>query len=372
MNIGYDAKRAFFNRSGLGNYSRNTILIQNQYFPENKYYLYTPKIKGAISFIKAENIQIITPESFLFKAFKPLWRSYGISRQLKADKIDLYHGLSNELPFNIYNTGIKSVVTIHDLIFLRYPENYKTIDRKIYEKKFKYSSEIADKVISISQQTKADLINFFRINPEKIEVVYQGCDPIFYKIIEKDKKRQIIEKLGLPKQYILYVGTIEKRKNLLSLVEAIDKGKIDIPLVVVGKPTVYASIVKSYISKNDLKNVFFLENLTLENLAALYQAAEVFIYPSVFEGFGLPILEALNSRVPVITTIGGCFSETGGVYTKYIDPFNTDEFIDAIKVLLTDSGKKEKIIKEGYRHALKFREDKIAAKLMDVYKKVLG
>jgi glycosyltransferase involved in cell wall biosynthesis len=355
----------------LGNYSRNTILILTQYLPENKYYLYSPKIKGAISFVNTENIKIITPEFFTYKILKPIWRSFGISRQLKADKIDLFHGLSNELPFNIHKTGIKSVVTIHDLIFLRYPDNYKTIDRKIYTKKFKYSSEIADAVISISEQTKTDLINFFGINPEKIEVVYQGCNPAFYKTIEKTIRTRIIKELGIPDKFLLYVGTIEKRKNLLSLIKAIDKGKIDMPLVVVGRPTAYISIVKKYISKHQLKNVFFFENIALENLAALYQSAEIFIYPSVFEGFGLPILEALNSGVPVITTRGGCFSEAGGTSAKYIDPFNLDEFINAIKSLLTDTNERQKMIDEGYRHVLKFRENKIADSIMNIYNRVL-
>ena len=137
MKIGFDAKRAFFNRSGLGNYSRNVIQLLSQHYPQNDYFLYTPTTKGAISFIPThqDNINILTPGRALDMLFKLYWRSFRLTDQLGDDKIELYHGLSNELPKNIHKTRIKSVVTIHDLIFIRYPHLYKSIDRQIYYKK---------------------------------------------------------------------------------------------------------------------------------------------------------------------------------------------------------------------------------------------
>ena len=373
MKIGFDAKRAFFNRSGLGNYSRNVIQLLSRHYPQNDYFLYTPTKKGAISFIPIEqdNIHISTPKRTLDKLFKSYWRSFRLTGQLEDDKIELYHGLSNELPKNIHKTKIKSIVTIHDLIFIRYPHLYKPIDRQIYYKKFKYSCQIADRVIAISEQTKADLVNFFKIDEDKIDVVYPGCHPIYYNEVSESVKKQIKEKYNLPSQYILYVGTIEERKRLLNIIKALKGIKIDIPLVAVGKPTQYLTKVKKYISENQLEDrIYFYHNILLEDLRVIYQLSEVFVYPSVFEGFGIPILEALNSKTPVITTKGGCFSEAGGKSSIYIDTANIDELQDAIKNVLSNSLLRKKMLADGYEYAQNFREEKIAENLMDVYLKL--
>ena len=153
---------------------------------------------------------------------------------LKNNHIQLYHGLTNELPLGIHKSGIKTVVSIHDLIFIRFPELYPYFDRKIYKSKFKYACKIADKIIAISQQTKSDIIKYFGIKEEKIEVIYQGCHPIFQKPLPTEELERIKQQYQLPEKYVLNVGTIEKRKNLLSLVKAI-KPLEDINLVIVGK-----------------------------------------------------------------------------------------------------------------------------------------
>ncbi len=371
MKIGFDAKRAFFNRSGLGNYSRNVIQLLSRHYPQNDYFLYTPTKKGAIKFLEAGNIHISTPKRALDKLFKSYWRSFRLTGQLEDDKIELYHGLSNELPKNIHKTRMKSVVTIHDLIFIRYPHLYKSIDRQIYYKKFKYSSQIADRVIAISKQTKADLVNFFKIDKDKIDVVYPGCHPIYYNEVSESVKKQIKEKYNLPSQYILYVGTIEGRKRLLNIIKALKGMKIDIPLVVVGKPTQYLKKVNKYISENQLEDrIYFYHNILLEDLQVIYQLSEVFVYPSVFEGFGIPILEALSSKTPVITTKDGCFSEAGGKSSIYIDTANIDELAEAIKNVLTNSLLRKKMLADGYEYAQNFREEKIVKNLMDVYLKL--
>ena len=140
MRIGFDAKRAFLNNTGLGNYSRDTIRVLSNYFPDNKYFLYTPKAKenSRLSFLNSNsNTFVRTPKSLLNRALKSYWRSKSIVKDLFTNKIDIYHGLSHELPIGIEKTNIKTVVTIHDLIFIRYPHLFKAIDRRIYYKKFK-------------------------------------------------------------------------------------------------------------------------------------------------------------------------------------------------------------------------------------------
>lgn len=371
MRIGFDAKRAFFNRSGLGNYSRDTISILSEYYPMNEYILYSPKPSKIGLFQKARTLTVKGPERFLHKQFSSFWRTYELAHDIVKDKIQLFHGLSNELPIGINKTKIASIVTIHDLIFLRYPQFYSSIDRKIYDKKFRYSANNATRVITISNQTKQDLMEYYTIPEKSIEVVYQGCNPIFWDVATDEKKNDILTKYAIPNQYILYVGTIEERKNLLSIVQAIHDGNIDFPLVVVGKPTSYYSKVKAYAEYNQVKNVFFLTNVPTEDLPALYQLAKLFIYPSVFEGFGIPILEALTSKVPVITTKGGCFSEAGGKSSIYIDPSNADEIAEAIKIVLNNSTIRDNMIIDGYIYAQQFQQDKIAQNMLRVYEKII-
>jgi len=371
MKIGFDAKRAFFNKSGLGNYSRDTISILSDFFPMNEYILYSPKPSKSILFRKVPNISVRGPLKFFHKVIPSYWRTYGLVEQIVGDKIQLFHGLSNELPVGIENTSIPSIVTIHDIIFMRYPQLYKSIDRKIYEKKSKYAAKRASRIIAVSQQTKDDLVKFFGIPQEKIEVVYQGCHPIFWENVDEFRKAEIIMKYLIPDKYILYVGTIEERKNLLNILKAIQHGKISLPLVVIGRQTGYLKKVINYIDRFKIKNVYFLHDVPNEDLPAIYQKAALFVYPSLFEGFGIPILEALTSKTPVITTRGGCFFEAGGKSSLYVDPENVDELAKSITSVLEDETLRNNMIIDGFVHAQQFKRDKIASNILAVYDKVI-
>jgi len=170
MNIGFDSKRAFFNNTGLGNYSRDTIRILGKYFPSNKYFLYTPKIitNNRLNFIRESNNYFVrSPKNILNKIFKNYWRTKNIVKNLIDDQIDIYHGLSHELPLGIEKTNIKSIVTIHDLIFIRFPHFFSSIDRKIYKYKCKSACERASKIIAVSNQTKRDIIQYLKISEKK-------------------------------------------------------------------------------------------------------------------------------------------------------------------------------------------------------------
>jgi glycosyltransferase involved in cell wall biosynthesis len=335
MRIGFDAKRAFFNRSGLGSYSRDTISILMEHFPAEEYFLYTPGDGHVREFQPAGIFHIRKPGNFLTSAFHTLWRTL-LSRQIMKDRIDIYHGLSHELPAGTRRSKLKTVVTIHDLIFLRFPHFYSLFDRMIYLTKFRYSCKVADKVIAISEQTKKDLIHFLKVPEEKIEVVYQGCNPRFYARVSEEEKNRARAKYGLPVKYILCVATLESRKNQRVILQALHQGNIDIPLVLAGKEKDYALNLREYAAANQLKQVYFLGQVSGEDLPALYQGAELFIYPSLFEGFGIPILEALNSGVPVITSRDGCFPEAGGPGSVYVDMQKPEELAAAIKQILDD------------------------------------
>ncbi len=371
MRIGFDAKRAFYNRSGLGNYSRSAVQLLMKYYPENEYLLYSPSVKKAIEFAGKEKALTITPERSIDRCFSSLWRSGKMWRRFESDQLNLFHGLSNELPRGIHNINIPAVVTIHDLIVMRHPEFYPFVDRKIYVSKFKYCSKHAHKIIATSEQTKKDIMQFLGVDENKIQVVYQACNPVFYDDVSVEEKMRVIQAYHLPKEYMLMVGTIEERKNLLNVVTAIDRKKIDVPLVVVGKATPYLKKVKDYISRHAVSNVFVHHNVPGEDLPALYQMADVFLYPSRFEGFGIPVLEALASGTPVITTEQGCFNEVGGPCSVYVDPYNPDSVGNAMEKVLSNKSLQDEMKTEGKAHAGKFKENVVAKNLMKVYNEIL-
>ncbi|PKP19079.1 MAG: glycosyl transferase family 1 [Bacteroidetes bacterium HGW-Bacteroidetes-21] len=374
MRIGFDAKRAFFNNTGLGNYSRNTIRQLTICFPENEYLLYVPKKKIRVEFDYGV-ARTIFPESFTGKCFPSYWRSFLINSQLYSDNPHIYHGLSNELPFGIDKMNCKKIVTIHDLIFIRYPELYKPIDRKMYLKKFSNAARVADIVIAVSQQTKRDLVEFLKVPEDKIRVVYQGCNPVFYQECPSEILEKARTEYDLPKEFILYVGTIEERKNLLLAIKALNEGHVKVPLVAIGRKTDYFQQIEAYLSGCSAefkRQIIFIDNLPNEMLRAFYKLAKVFVYPSVFEGFGIPILEALASGTPVITSKGSCFSEAGGPGSLYVDPKNPVEMADALKAVLGSEDQRKTMICEGLKYASDFTDEKVAVNMMTVYQEVTG
>ena len=371
MKIGYDAKRAFENQTGLGNYSRDLINNYSLSNPKLQILLFAPKIfqNKRLDFLKSrQNVKIVKPKNLFYRFFQSIWRSFGILIDLKREKVDVFHGLSHEIPFGIDKTKIKTVVTTHDLIFLRLPQYFNIFDRLIYYYKIKYACEKSDKIIAISNQTKSDIMELFKIEPKKIEVVYQSCNSVF-----KSQNKNIIKKdLGLPKNYILYVSSIEERKNLLSLIKVLKIMKSK-NLVVIGNGKDYKKKCVNYIKNNNLqKRVFFMHNLNLEEIAIAYRNASILVYPSIYEGFGIPILEALYSKIPVITTRGGCFEEAGGTHTKYVDTKNTDEIVSAIKEIEDNADIRKNMIDNGYAHAKTFCDKSINEKLNNIYSELLN
>lgn len=366
--IGYDAKRVFHNTTGLGNYSRDLIRILAEFYPDNKYVLYNPKPKKVHRLELSSNMEEVLPASKFWKKFSSIWRQKAISKQIIDDKIDIYHGLSGELPLGL-PSKVNKVVTIHDLIFVRYPELYSFFDRKIHFKKFANACKAADKIIAISEQTKQDIVKFLKVDPNKIEVIYQGCHAVFKERIHKNERDLVLEKYNLPKEFILNVGTVEARKNALAIVKAIKN--IDTNLVIVGRKTKYCQQIQAFINENSMQHkVFFLEGLKLQEIASLYQAALLTVYPSIFEGFGIPIIESLYSKTPVITTKGGVFPEAGGPNSIYVNTKDVGELSNAIKDLLTSEEKRKIIADKGFEFVQKFNDDVIASNMMNFYEKI--
>lgn len=367
LRVGLDAKRAFNNGTGLGNYARFVIngLIKN--FPENDYYLFTPCIKPEYEnfYPASKNVKLVTPDSFLGKTFSSLWRTYAIADMCNALKLDVFHGLSNELPVGIDAFKGKKIVTIHDLIFLRYPNYYGNIDRYIYTKKFKYACAEADIVLAASEQTKKDIVHYFATDEVKIKVGYQNCEERFSRQATPDQTQLVKTTYTLPDQFALCVGTIEQRKNQLTVLKAFDAlHHPNMQLVFIGKHTDYVNLLKKYISDFHLEHkVVFLQNIPAAHLPVIYQLSTLFIYASEFEGFGIPVLEGLRSGVPVIAANASSLPEVGGKFALYFEPNDVSGLLECMKTVMAHAPQQPGV----NEHLAQFDTATLISALMKVY-----
>lgn len=384
MNIGFDAKRYFHNPTGLGNYSRTLVNGLAQLYPQHRYLLFNPKPSRLFSIPPQLPVGEVRPKGWINKKLPALWRSKNVSKDLVARNIQLYHGLSHEIPIGIHNTNVRSVVTIHDLIFERYPAQYGAFDVRMHRKKIQYACSHADRVIAISKQTADDLIELYQVPQNKIDVCYQSCDPVFAQPQEAERKAWVRKAYGLPEHFFLYVGSLIERKNLLGICAGIRAAgaKLQLPLVVVGTGKKYRQKVQDFLSRNGLESkLVFLNDAqnipaawdiqTGANLAALYQMATALIYPSFYEGFGIPVLEALWSRVPVITSNLSCMPETGGRGVYYVDPSDVDAMAAALIRMAQDEALRQELIEKGWLQAQQFSLEKCTAAVMSVYQKII-
>jgi len=374
MIAGFDAKRFFNNNTGLGNYSRSVIAGLAQYYPENSYLLYTPEINDNKHLEFANHyssIQIIKSTAVI----KSLWRSFGIGRQLQKDHVQLYHGLSNEIPLGLRKRNIPSVVTIHDLIFRVLPSTYPVIDRRVYNFKFRYACKNSDRIIAISESTRNDIIEHYKIEPEKISVAYQSAASLFFEPQNKIATNKVIASLKLPSEYLLYVGSITERKNILVLLEALYRLPVGerIPLLIVGKGAGYRAKAELFIKEKKLKDlIIWLDNLSDNyQLQAVYQQAAAFIYPSRYEGFGIPVAEALLSGTPVIASNKSSIPEAGGPGSVYFNPDDAEELSDKIKTVLNDKELRTKMVETGLIYAKEnFNLKTTTDRLIEIYRQI--
>ncbi len=376
MIIGFDAKRATANFTGLGNYSRYIIDSLANQCPEHTLRMYIPQLYSNDAYNKLlthNNVHSCKPDTRCGSIASDLWRIGGINSQLKRDNIDIFHGLSNEIPLGIEKTGIASVVTIHDLIFLRFPKFYKPIDRFIYNTKFRYACNHARRIIAVSDCTKRDIIKFYNINPDKIDVIHQNCHPIFSQELPSHDINRVKMAYNLPDKFILYVGTIEARKNALLAIKALPHIDPSIHMILVGRKTTYINELYSYINNNRLNNrVHFIHDMDLTDLPAMYHMARLFVFPSRYEGFGIPILEALTSGTPVIAATGSCLEEAGGASSIYIDPDDTKGMIDAINAIFTNDTLYHHMKNEGLNYIQRFDNTQMVKSLLSTYNKALN
>lgn len=363
MKIGFDAKRLFNNFTGLGNHSRTTIDILTEEFPEHDYWLYTPKIRlngVTLPYMGKKNCHVVQPKGMIRGG---AWRTYGLVNEMKKDGIEVFHGLSNEMPVGLFHSGIASVVTIHDVAFRTFPDMYHWHDRKIYDMKWQYACNHADRIICISECTKRDVLEFYNVPEHKVDVVYQPVSSIYYRPMER---------LEVP-PYMLYVGSINSRKNLLGIVKAMEllPKDLQIPLMVVGGGGSYKQQVKQYIAEHDMEKLFIWPEMVMgEDLKRLYTNAQLMVYPSFYEGFGLPVVEALLCGCPVVTSNVSSLPEAGGPFSLKADPNNPEDIKEQIVKALTDKTWRQEAISGGRDWAMKtFDPRTLARQVMGIYEK---
>lgn len=378
MIIGFDAKRAVANNTGLGNYSRLVVDVLSELYPDNDYRLYAPRVNNTARverLLHRSNVQLEGPDSALWRHASALWRvKGGLTTQLRRDNVQLFHGLSNELPLDISRIKIPSVVTIHDLIFRRCPEGYKAVDRAIYDYKFRHAAINATRVIAISERTKSDLMELYHIPESKISVVYQGCNPVFMEPVAPAQKAEVRQRLGLPERFIAMVGTVEPRKNQMLAVQAMPMLPKDVNLVIIGRGRMgYDDEVRREIRRLHLEpRVKMLPYVEGQYLPAVYSLAGLAAYPSRYEGFGIPVIEAINSGTPVVAATGSCLEEAGGPGALYVSPDSPEQFAEAAASILNSSSLRSSMVEAGKDWTQKFSRANFAAGIMQAYSLALG
>ena len=367
--IGIDAKRIVRNGTGLGSYGRTLVndlaqypLRLNLYAPDKGRDDLRSQVKGH------ENISFLFPHStFHFPLSKAYWRSRGIVADLKRDGVQLYHGLSGELPIGIRRSGIKSVVTIHDLIFLRHPEFYNPIDVQIYKWKFRQTLKEADHIIAISECTKRDILEYGGnlVSEDNITLIYQSCAQRF-------TPSAITHSPSPATRYVLSVGSIEPRKNTMLALKALHNLSDDISLVLVGRHTAYTDKLTQYARANGLEHrLRILHGVPDADLPALYAGAEAFVYPSVYEGFGIPIIEAIRCGLPVVACTGSCLEEAGGPDSLYVAPDDAEGMADAIRRSLKGADGRQERIQRSMDYIQRFDGKDVAGQVFQLYKQLL-
>lgn len=375
MKIGFDATSAFTDLDHHGIYSRSVIQTLSRNCPENEYVLYTSSLKQDRTLkdlLAHRQIRLRAPSFILSKLnMGNLWRSTLLGNLAFKDSINVFHGLNNQLPL-IINKRLRTVVSIQNLYFLRYPDFFKSLDIEIIKRRYKHACTVANKIVAPSSQTAEDLIAFFGINPDKIQVIPQACDIVFQKEYAPYDALVLSDKYNLPSDFILARSSKEAlNDNAINAVTAFAriKNKIDIPLVIAGRISKKqeASILRIIHDEKISNRVILLKDLPLDELAILYQLCQLYLQVPTHPCNSMPIKEALCARVPTICTRIPEFIEAGGLGPVYVRAGNTDEVADTVLNLLNNPSLLSNMIEQGSIHAKTFDNTLVAQQLNDLY-----
>lgn len=377
MKIGIDAR--FFGPigKGLGRYTQK--LIKNLELIDNK--------NQYVIFLRKENWDHYTPVNDNFKKVLADYRWYTLKEQIFIPLIIRKHNI-DVMHFPHFNIPIlyrgKFIATIHDLILIKYPtKKATTLDPIIYKLKYwGYKKVInsavrrAEKIITVSNYTKNELVEYFRINENKVAVTYEACDGVESgQLMIPD--RGFLKEYGINKQYLLYVGNAYPHKNLETLLDVFDefakKTNNKYQLVLVGKKDYFYERLIEYAKEKGLtKNldVVFFGFATEKQLADLYRSALLYIFPSLFEGFGLPPLEAMSYGLPVLSSDASCLPEILGEAAKYFNPKDKEDILNKINLIIESYDLRTNLIEKGFKKIKSYSWEKCAQETLAVYNSI--
>jgi len=359
MKIGLSTEHIIEKETGVGDYAYNIISNLLSIDKKNKYYLiHNRKINKDI-FNKTNNLIIPLPK---IKPRELLWHFYTLPKKLEKLGLDIFH--STAQLNSISNTKYKKMITIHDLAAIKFPHTHNLYPRLSAKYILPKVISKSDKIIAVSENTKKDIINYFKVDKDKIEVIYEAAEKIFKPV----KTKKVLEKYNIDQPYILYVGTIEPRKNINLIIKAfqeIKRNNLPHKLVIVGKfGWKYQSILTSLKGSNDIILTGYVKK---EDLPEFYSNAEFLVYPSLYEGFGLPPLQAMACSCPVISSNTSSLPEVIGNAGILINPKDKETLKSSMLKLIKDRSLISELKKKGLKQSKKFSWEESAKKTLNIY-----
>jgi len=302
-----------------------------------------------------------------------LWENFFMHFVLKANGIDLYHSPGYVLPLFF---SVPSIVTIHDIIALRFPQYCRKSNVMYYKIFLPYAVGKAERVITISKTVKEELVRYLRVPEEKISVIYPGIDNSFRPVTNSETLSEVRTRYNVPEKFILFVGNLEPKKNLKRLLDAFCKMKalreINHKLVITGKKGwKYKDIFKTVQNSGLTDDVIFTGYCRLDDLPALYSMADLFTFPSLYEGFGIPPLEAMACGTPVLASDRGALPETTGGCALLINPEDIDDIVRGMITLLFNGNMRKSCVHKGRKWAGCFTWERATKETLKVYEEVL-
>jgi len=371
MRIAIDATIIRKEITGTGFYITNLINGLIKIDNLNNYYIFGDEqyLRKYIK-IDKDNFKVVH-KRFKNRIIRVLWEYFIFPFKLKKLKIDILHSPNYITP--LLKLGFKIILTIHDLTFLLFPEKYTITKRWLFGKMIPISIKMSDKIVAVSKNTKKDILKFFNISDDKILVTYESYPDYYNYSIDRSRAKDILKKYGIERNFILYVGMIEPRKNIISLLKAfveLDKD-LELDLVIVGKKGWYFKEIEKYMENTvnlRLKNkIIFTGYIPEHELKYFYRLALMFVYPTLYEGFGLPPLQAMACGTPVITSNISSLPEVVGNAAIKINPDDLGELKNSIKCLYKNEEKRGELIKKGLENAKKFSLENVALNVLSVY-----
>lgn len=361
-------------KTGIGVYALNLIEEIQKLDKENYYYVLLQNDEKVFDSIQSSKLKIIRVKAIIFRKLflRFLLEQIYIPYLTLRYKIDITHSLHYSFPLFSFS---KKIVTIPDLTFFKFPQ-YHILFKRYYFKTFIYlASVFADKIITISQSSLNDLIENLNIKRTKIKVIYLGVNSHFKPQINNDKITIIKNKYKINQDYILFLGTIEPRKNIINLIKAFDKfakESTNYKLVIAGKLGWYYADIFQLINELSInEKVIFTGFIQEEDKPFLIAGAKIFIYPSIYEGFGIPVLEALSCGIPTITSNVSSLPEVAGDSALLINPLKIEDIFESMKKLLIDTPLYERLKTKSIEQAKKFSWENTALETIKAYNSLL-